>query len=158
MKANQTFRRNEEAVSPVIGVILMVAITVVLAAVVFVLVQDLGGNQNSAPAVSFTMDESKDRMSVAKTDTGLNWNEFQIRVLGNATGTTIYYAINSDATNLTTELTSTLNTMDTSAVSGSDFLDFCASTADTTVQIIIVHEASQQQMKDHTFNSVAVCA
>lgn len=38
MKANQAFTRSEDAVSPVIGVILMVAITVVLAAVVFVLV------------------------------------------------------------------------------------------------------------------------
>lgn len=44
MKANQAFVNNEEAVSPVIGVILMVAITVVLAAVVFVLVSDLGGD------------------------------------------------------------------------------------------------------------------
>ncbi|HUR25979.1 MAG TPA: archaellin/type IV pilin N-terminal domain-containing protein, partial [Candidatus Thermoplasmatota archaeon] len=41
-KANQAFKQNDEAVSPVIGVILMVAITVVLAAVVFVLVSNLG--------------------------------------------------------------------------------------------------------------------
>ncbi len=41
MKANQAFRNADEAVSPVIGVILMVAITVVLAAVVFVLVSNL---------------------------------------------------------------------------------------------------------------------
>lgn len=37
--------RDDRAVSPVIGVILMVAITVVLAAVVFVLVTKLSGNQ-----------------------------------------------------------------------------------------------------------------
>ncbi len=44
MKANQQFKMEDDAVSPVIGVILMVAITVVLAAVVFVLVSDLGGD------------------------------------------------------------------------------------------------------------------
>src|ERR1051326_814014 len=47
MKANQAFKADTEAVSPVIGVILMVAITVVLAAVVFVLVTKLSGNQQN---------------------------------------------------------------------------------------------------------------
>ncbi|QLG50044.1 type IV pilin [Natrinema halophilum] len=40
---------NERAVSPVIGVILMVAITVILAAVIAAFVMDMGSNQ-SAPA------------------------------------------------------------------------------------------------------------
>jgi archaeal type IV pilus assembly protein PilA len=57
-KANRAFVRNEEAVSPVIGVILMVAITVVLAAVVFVLVSNLGeGADTSDPRVAFSKDE-----------------------------------------------------------------------------------------------------
>jgi flagellin-like protein len=58
-KANQAaFKQNDEAVSPVIGVILMVAITVVLAAVVFVLVSNLSkGANNAAPQVAFTKDE-----------------------------------------------------------------------------------------------------
>lgn len=54
MKANQSLKANEDAVSPVIGVILMVAITVVLAAVVFVLVSDLGEGGEAAPQISFT--------------------------------------------------------------------------------------------------------
>ena len=48
------FRRNEEAVSPVIGVILMVAITVILAAVIAAFVFGLGGSQVAAPTVSIT--------------------------------------------------------------------------------------------------------
>jgi flagellin-like protein len=48
------FRRNEEAVSPVIGVILMVAITVILAAVIAAFVFGLGGQQVAAPTVSIT--------------------------------------------------------------------------------------------------------
>ena len=54
MKANQAFRNADEAVSPVIGVILMVAITVVLAAVVFVLVSNLSGSKDATPQITFT--------------------------------------------------------------------------------------------------------
>ena len=46
------FSRNEEAVSPVIGVILMVAITVILAAVIAAFVFGLGGTQTAAPTAS----------------------------------------------------------------------------------------------------------
>lgn len=59
MKANQKFVMDEEAVSPVIAVILMVAITVVLAATVFVLVSDLGGDVGqSSPKMQLVSDSS----------------------------------------------------------------------------------------------------
>jgi len=44
---------DDEAVSPVIGVILMVAITVILAAVIGAFVLDIGGSQESAPQVQW---------------------------------------------------------------------------------------------------------
>ena len=47
---------DERAVSPVIGVILMVAITVILAAVIATFVLDLGSNQQQAPQASFNFD------------------------------------------------------------------------------------------------------
>ena len=46
---------DERAVSPVIGVILMVAITVILAAVIATFVLDLGGDQREAPQASFSL-------------------------------------------------------------------------------------------------------
>jgi flagellin-like protein len=49
---------DEDAVSPVIGVILMVAITVILAAVIGTFVLGLGGNVNSAPQASWTFEQS----------------------------------------------------------------------------------------------------
>lgn len=54
MKANQKFRGSEEAVSPVIAVILMVAITVVLSATVYVWVSGFGGNKNQ-PSRAITL-------------------------------------------------------------------------------------------------------
>lgn len=49
---------DDEAVSPVIGVILMVAITVILAAVIGAFVLNLGGSQSSAPQASYSCEGS----------------------------------------------------------------------------------------------------
>jgi flagellin-like protein len=48
------FHENEEAVSPVIGVILMVAITVILAAVIAVFVFGMAGDVQSTKSVACT--------------------------------------------------------------------------------------------------------
>lgn len=77
-KANQAFKHNDEAVSPVIGVILMVAITVVLAAVVFVLVSNLGGDSNTAPAISWNKNESQDTLSVVTASSNADWANLEI--------------------------------------------------------------------------------
>ncbi|MHB8585414.1 MAG: archaellin/type IV pilin N-terminal domain-containing protein [Thermoplasmatota archaeon] len=57
MKANQKFlngKNSDEGVSPVIAVILMVAITVVLAATVYVWVSGFGASGNQAKSLSLT--------------------------------------------------------------------------------------------------------
>lgn len=59
VKKSWTIRKDAEAVSPVIGTILMVAITIVLVAVLFVMVVGLGGN-NFTPSVM-----ALDKMSVS---------------------------------------------------------------------------------------------
>ena len=51
-------RKNEEAVSPVIGVILMVAITVILAAVIAAFVFGMAGNIQKTKIVSVTLTRS----------------------------------------------------------------------------------------------------
>lgn len=80
MKANRKFREGQEAVSAVIGVILMVAITVAIAATVYVYVSGMiGGQKQSAPTVQFTVDESQDRLTVVSTGPNLPWTGFEIR-------------------------------------------------------------------------------
>lgn len=54
MKKTWKLRKNAEAVSPVIATILMVAITVVLAAVLYVMVMGFGGPSTQTPTGSFT--------------------------------------------------------------------------------------------------------
>jgi flagellin-like protein len=57
MRLKQLFT-DDDAVSPVIGVILMVAITVILAAVIGAFVLGFGDSQSSAPSASFDSTES----------------------------------------------------------------------------------------------------
>ena len=54
----------ERAVSPVIGVILMVAITVILAAVIAAFVLDLGQSQSASPAAAFEFDQDGSDLKV----------------------------------------------------------------------------------------------
>jgi flagellin-like protein len=57
------FNQGERAVSPVIGVILMVAITVILAAVIGAFVLEIGDQQETAPNTSF---DSQERVKIYK--------------------------------------------------------------------------------------------
>src|ERR1051326_2014452 len=84
-KANQ-FAKNEEAVSPVIGVILMVAITVVLAAVVFVLVSNLSKNSNTAaPNITFNQDNSAHTLTIVSADASADWTNVKQTMTGGCT-------------------------------------------------------------------------
>jgi flagellin-like protein len=58
------FRKNEMAVSPVIGVILMVAITVILAAVIAAFVFGIGGQQAAAPTASIVAANNPDTTAI----------------------------------------------------------------------------------------------
>ena len=59
------FTKNEEAVSPVIGVILMVAITVILAAVIAAFVFGMAGNIQKTKVVSVTLQRTSSTQVVA---------------------------------------------------------------------------------------------
>lgn len=70
---------NEEAVSPVIAVILMVAITVVLAATVFVLVSDIGSQTvKQAPQMSFRDDQEQDTVTVVQVSRPMTWGDLAV--------------------------------------------------------------------------------
>jgi flagellin-like protein len=58
---------DDSAVSPVIGVILMVAITVILAAVIASFVLGLGGNNDPAPQPSIESETSQDTLNFSQT-------------------------------------------------------------------------------------------
>lgn len=64
MDSEDRWRTNDRAVVPVIGIILLVAITLVLAAVVATFVLDLGANVgNTGPTASVTVRDAADPMA-----------------------------------------------------------------------------------------------
>jgi len=70
---------DEKAVSPVIGVILMVAITVILAAVIGAFVLDLGSNQSQSPTAGVTIeDDGSSTITITVNDPG-NVDELVVR-------------------------------------------------------------------------------
>ena len=81
MKANRKFKnKDDDAVSAVIGVILMVAITVAIAATVYVYVSGMiGSSPQSTPSMQLVKDDVNDKLTVASADPGdLLWNQFNI--------------------------------------------------------------------------------
>ena len=77
---------DDDAVSPVIGVILMVAITVILAAVIGTFVLGLGQNvQSTAPQASFSFDQANGPEVTITHDGGdtISENNLKVTVNGN---------------------------------------------------------------------------
>lgn len=75
----ERFARDEHAVSPVIAVILMVAITVVLAATVFVLVSDIGGKNPPAAQITWNKDVSAKTLTVSSAaDSHYHWSDMTV--------------------------------------------------------------------------------
>jgi len=77
------------AVSPVIGVILMVAITVILAAVIASFVLGLGDTDDPAPTVSFEDQTNEDafEISIVSGDSDADAENLEVLVNGSSVGT-----------------------------------------------------------------------
>ena len=83
MKKIWAVRKDSEAVSPVIATILMVAITVVLAAVLYVMVLGFGGTSQTTPAATYskqtiTNGQRVNIVSITKTD--VSWDDIKVQL------------------------------------------------------------------------------
>jgi len=67
-------KKNEEAVSPVIGVILMVAVTVILAAIIAAFVFGMAGNIQSSKTVAVTLQRTNTTWILATNMGGADAN------------------------------------------------------------------------------------
>ena len=90
--------RNEEAVSPVIATILMVAITVVLAAVLYVMVIGMGGSSNVAVSGNWTdlakVDSTHATLKFGTFTKDLKWTDIKITVANGTTSGTMTFDAN----------------------------------------------------------------
>jgi FlaG/FlaF family flagellin (archaellin) len=70
---------NQHAVSAVIGVIIMVAITVAMAAVAYAYFTGMiGGQKPATPVISFTPSASEKTISVSSADIDTKWKDINI--------------------------------------------------------------------------------
>ena len=84
------FKQDDNAVSAVIGVILMVAITVAIAATVYVYTSQMmgGGTTIPIPSITFYTTESHNTMTVIQGDPKINWTEVNMTATD---GTNYFY-------------------------------------------------------------------
>lgn len=133
MKANRKFiEADDEAVSAVIGVILMVAITVAIAATVYVYVSGMiGTSPESAPEIQFVKDDVNDKLTVAKAEPGnLQWNNLYVKVSGNSSAIKLYF---NGATDVTSHATgsSADGIVSSNTVNAGDYLNLTISSGDS---------------------------
>ena len=102
------FRQDNNAVSAVIGVILMVAITVAIAATVYVYTSQMmgGGTTIPMPSITFYKTESDNTLIVIQGDPRINWIDINMTATD---GTNYFYDYS---------LTGTLNAGDTISFDG----------------------------------------
>jgi len=79
--------KDKAGVSPIIAIILMVAITVVLAATIYVWVSGFGGSGSKTPAISCSVDNTNNKIVVTSADPGIAWHDISIKT--DTTGATI---------------------------------------------------------------------
>lgn len=79
MKANKKFiETDEQAVSAVIGVILMVAVTIAMAAVAYAYYSGMIGGSDYTPIISMTYEDIDHNVTLTfadVSDTNINWND-----------------------------------------------------------------------------------
>lgn len=86
MKANRSFLSQEDAVSPVVGTILMVAIAVVLSATVYVWATGFSRTDGPAPTMAIVGGEPVEgglkNFTVVSASFGLSWSQLKVVVDG----------------------------------------------------------------------------
>jgi flagellin-like protein len=158
MKANRKFiiKADERAVSAVIGVILMVAITVAIAATVYVYVSGMiGGTKNQTPNVAFTTDSTNNKMTIATSDANIKWSDVVVTLnpacTGAASGYKVYYGGGATAA---TAFNSTVNPAvpTGTTVTAGDYIFLASGTISQQVQITLRYIPTNSLLGTWTIN------
>ena len=99
MKKIWAIRKDAEAVSPVIATILMVAITVVLAAVLYVMVLGFGGGGGQTPTATFdkqTITAGKKIIVLSMSRADVSWDDITVQLADSGTGAATWLPTKAD--------------------------------------------------------------
>ena len=148
MKPNNLFNSDDRAVSPVIGVILMVAITVILAAVIGTFVLGLGDSLgDSQPTAQLNAEIDYDSENVTIEHSGGDSIEAdELRVIVDINDTTL--ESNSNYANR-------FSVGDTITGQIADGTGAGGPAADSEVRIRVIHESSDSVLLDRSFETTS---
>jgi flagellin-like protein len=157
MKANRALQTDTEAVSPVVGVILMVAITVVLAATVFVVVGQMGKKTAQAPSIQFLIDSRTGKISIVRADAGVDISNLQVQM--SVAGRFNYnaQATSTAGTALTPNTYAPLSASTGTTMTGGDYISFCANTAGSGITVSVRYTPANQMLYTNSFTTLAAC-
>jgi len=144
------------AISPIVGVILMIVITVAMSAIVFVLVNDQD-QQETAPVVGFKIDEGQDRIRVARAPDDVDWSEFQVRADADVPGLSVALNEAADGAGTETAVSTAVATLPAKAIEGGDFLEFCADARTDGVTVYLLYTATNTLILEVKWLTVDAC-
>ena len=132
--------KNDKAVSPVVGVILMVAVTIVLAATIYVWVSHMSSPAAAAPSINlrgtFSSDGKTLTLTVISVQGDARWDDLDIKVPNGLTP-----KIYKDGTEVTTGM-----------VEAGDYIEINVSSfSGSEITVQIVHVPSNSVIYEDTF-------
>jgi flagellin-like protein len=170
MKKIWAVRKDSEAVSPVIATILMVAITVVLAAVLYVMVLGFGTDTSQTPTSSLTKSSITNgwRFTLATVNEDVSWDDITVTIISGSSVWSWASIAAADLDNGTATLHNygevstgtpavTLKIMDLTGngkVDGGDFLELTATSFSASVDydLRVMYDPTSQPMCSTTFS------
>ena len=158
-------KREDDAVSEVIAIVLLVAIAITAAALIFVAFQIFGTPKETPIPVAFTSDEGNDRLVVEKTSDDANWARLRVQVSAHGGSATAIYMgdtnpyQNDPATFNGADILSAGRVVsgESAPIRSGEFIAFCADQATTDVQITVIDEASNSVIGRFNFLNIRLC-
>ena len=147
--------KNRSAVSPVIATILMVAITVVLAAVLYVMVMGFGSGPGSAPTVSLTKSSTdvahQEKILVSSITEPVAYANMKVSIVVNAaTAETAQIAVGALAT-ITGATVTFVDIAGDSKVGSGDYFLVTADVAEDEITLNLLYGSDQTSIGTSTW-------
>jgi len=84
--------------------IISICLSVLLAAIIYVYVSGMVGNDTAFPSISFTKDEQTDTLTVASTDENILWSDLDVQGQCNTEGLSLYVTVGDQITECNGEI------------------------------------------------------
>lgn len=179
LRAHRLWGEDPSGVSPVVGTLLMVAMVLVLVAGLYVSIQRLRGPDQAPAQISFTTDETQDRLQINSASKAV-WSQIGLSVpsceqsgaagvvrvgaaqpyqneAASGTGASLNLAASGPSCGTGTTV---LVSSNPDRIRAGDFLAFCASPTGVTlanVRLNVVDQQANARLLEATFVTLAPC-